>query len=75
VADTVAPQTVSGAACFVVPAKRAGFDFNSLVAVPFRLSLLSLCEFCLAPDFLDSELSVFMRRLRVQGVAGALGRE
>ncbi|MGB2679233.1 MAG: AIPR family protein [Candidatus Acidiferrum sp.] len=29
---------------------------------------------CLAPDFLDSELSVFMRRLRVQGVAGELGR-
>ena len=29
---------------------------------------------CLAPDFLDSELSVFMQRLRVQGVAGELGR-
>ncbi len=26
-----------------------------------------------APDLLDSELSVFMRRLRVQGVAGAPG--
>jgi hypothetical protein len=24
---------------------------------------------CFAPDFLDSELSVFMPRLRVQGVA------
>src|SRR5260370_24378776 len=28
---------------------------------------------CLAPDFLDSELSVFMQRLRAQGVAGAPG--
>ena len=25
---------------------------------------------CLAPDLLDSELSVFMRRLRAQGAAG-----
>ena len=25
---------------------------------------------CLAPDFLDTELSVFMRQLRVQGAAG-----
>jgi hypothetical protein len=29
---------------------------------------------CLAPDLLDSELSVFMPRLRLQGVAGELGR-
>src|SRR5579859_6590457 len=29
---------------------------------------------CLAPDFLDSELSVFMQRLRAQGVAGELGQ-
>jgi len=29
---------------------------------------------CLAPDCLDSELSVFMRPLRAQGVAGELGR-
>jgi len=28
---------------------------------------------CLAPDFLDSELSVFMQRLRAQGVTGAPG--
>jgi hypothetical protein len=28
----------------------------------------------LASDFLDPELSVFMQRLRVQGVAGELGR-
>jgi hypothetical protein len=28
--------------------------------------------FCLAPIFLDSELSVFMQRLRAQGVAGEL---
>ncbi len=35
---------------------------------------LNFFSLCLAPDFLDSELSVFMRRLRVQGVAGELGR-
>ena len=29
---------------------------------------------CLAPDFLDSELSVFMQRLRAQGAAGEPGR-
>jgi hypothetical protein len=29
---------------------------------------------CLAPDLLDSELSVFMQRLRAQGAAGGLGR-
>jgi len=29
---------------------------------------------CFAPDLLDSELSVFMPRLRAQGVAGELGR-
>jgi hypothetical protein len=29
---------------------------------------------CFAPEFLDSELSVFMRRLRAQGAAGGLGR-
>jgi hypothetical protein len=29
---------------------------------------------CLAPEFLDSELSVFMRQLRAQGVAGEPGR-
>jgi hypothetical protein len=29
---------------------------------------------CLAPDLLDSELSVFMQRLRVQGAAGEPGR-
>jgi hypothetical protein len=28
---------------------------------------------CLAPDFLDTELSVFMQRLRAQGVAGEPG--
>ena len=28
---------------------------------------------CLAPGFLDSELSVFMQRLRAQGVAGEPG--
>ena len=28
---------------------------------------------CLAPDFLDSELSVFMQRLRAQGAAGGPG--
>jgi hypothetical protein len=32
------------------------------------------CYFCLAPDFLDSELSVFMQRLRAQGAAGEPGR-
>ena len=29
---------------------------------------------CLAPNFLDSELSLFMLQLRVQGAAGELGR-
>ena len=29
---------------------------------------------CLAPEFLDSELSVFMQRLRAQGAAGEPGR-
>jgi len=29
---------------------------------------------CLAPDFLDSELSVFMQRLRAQGAAGEPGQ-
>jgi sarcosine oxidase gamma subunit len=29
---------------------------------------------CLAPDFLDTELSVFMQQLRVQGAAGEPGR-
>ena len=29
---------------------------------------------CLAPDLLDSELSVFMQQLRAQGAAGELGR-
>jgi hypothetical protein len=29
---------------------------------------------CLAPEFLDRELSVFMQQLRVQGAAGELGR-
>lgn len=29
---------------------------------------------CFALEFLDSELSVFMQRLRVQGAAGELGR-
>ena len=28
---------------------------------------------CLAPDFLDTELSVFMQRLQVQEVAGEPG--
>jgi hypothetical protein len=28
---------------------------------------------CFAPEFLDTELSVFMQRLRVQGAAGAPG--
>jgi hypothetical protein len=28
---------------------------------------------CLAPNFLDSELSVFMQRLRAQAVAGEPG--
>jgi hypothetical protein len=28
---------------------------------------------CFAPDFLDTELSVFMQQLRAQGAAGALG--
>ena len=30
-------------------------------------------SFCFAPEFLDTELSVFMQRLRVQGAAGAPG--
>jgi len=30
--------------------------------------------FCFAPEFLDSELSVFMQQLRAQGAAGELGR-
>jgi len=29
---------------------------------------------CFAPEFLDSELSVFMQQLRAQGAAGELGR-
>ena len=29
---------------------------------------------CLAPDFLDTELSVFMQRLQVQEAAGEPGR-
>ena len=31
------------------------------------------CTYCLAPDCLDTELSVFMQRLRMQGVAGEPG--
>ena len=34
--------------------------------IPFHLR-------CLAPEFLDSELSVFMQQLRVQGAAGGPG--
>ena len=29
--------------------------------------------FCFAPEFLDTELSVFMQQLRAQGAAGATG--
>ncbi len=37
-----------------------------------RVIVLEL-EACLAPDLLDTELSVFMPRLRGQGAAGELG--
>jgi hypothetical protein len=44
---------------------------KSLTIKP-RMFLL-LYYSCLAPDFLDTELSVFMQRLRVQEAAGAPG--
>ena len=36
--------------------------------------LVSRWEYCIGPDCLDSELSVFMPQLRAQGVAGEPGR-
>src|SRR5207245_3658512 len=36
----------------------------------FRRGSLALNLVCLAPDFLDTELSVFMQRLQVQEAAG-----
>ena len=57
-------------AAVFVPKKNGG-------AVLFLLSIILLLVgggFCFAPEFLDSELSVFMQQLRAQGAAGELGR-
>jgi hypothetical protein len=37
-----------------------------------QLASFIACD-CLAPDLLDSELSVFMQQLQAQGAAGAPG--
>jgi hypothetical protein len=39
-----------------------------------QIILATHSTYCLAPEFLDRELSVFMQQLRVQGAAGELGR-
>jgi hypothetical protein len=39
-----------------------------------KLQKTEIRSICLASDFLDTELSVFMQQLRVQGAAGEPGR-
>jgi len=44
--------------------------FAAKIELYFLTATLETLLACLAPDFLDTELSVFMRQLRVQGAAG-----
>ena len=54
------------------------YDFyRSLTSPPLahyeRIAIVAHSTGCLAPDFLDTELSVFMQRLQVQEAAGEPG--
>jgi CRP-like cAMP-binding protein len=46
---------------------------TTLLVIQKRTASCTPCRACLAPDFLDTGLSVFMPLLRVQGVAGEPG--